>query len=89
MSQKFNLKGCPKKPASKKLLKGNQPVCNEAKCSEDDHDGYLLLDVREDPHYSLPYGGFLDVLPSAGQHVDPQCARRSGGVLKTRSEHLS
>ena len=89
MSQNY-LKGCSVlKNSVQKLLKGDQPVCNEAKCSEDDHDGDLLLDVREDPHYSLTYGGFLDVLPSAGQHVDPQCARRSGGVLKTRSEHLS
>ena len=30
-----------------------------------------------------PYGGLLDVLSAPGQHVDPEGASRTGGVLQT------
>ena len=61
-------------------------VGHETQRPEHDHDGNLLLDVGEDRHDPLADRALLYVVASLGQHVDPQRARRSGGVLEARPD---
>ncbi len=56
------------------------PVGHKAQCTEDDHNGDLLLNVGQDSHNALADGRLLNVGTSTGKHVYPQ--RRSWSVKK-------